>query len=123
MNTIYNTQDDIANKIANFLLKTDNNIIKTQLNIIPYIIIGMINSESCVSSDIAKHLKGMFSLIKFNSVTKRIKRLFCNKLFDSYLFYDKIIKYVISTHKKNILIKGFISFLTICFLMIILLSL
>jgi len=101
MNLIYNTQTEIASKISNFLLKSDNNIRKTQLNIIPYIIIGMIQSESCVSSDIAKHLKGDFSLIKFDSVNKRIKRFFSNSLFDPYSFYDKVIKSVVSSYKKK----------------------
>ena len=101
MNIIYNTQDDFATKITDFLLKSNNNIRKTQLNIIPYIVIGMIQSESCVSSDIAKHLKGDFSLIQHDSITKRIKRLFCNPLFEPYYFYDNIIKKVISTYKKK----------------------
>ena len=101
MNTIYNTQNNIASKIVNFLLKTDNNIRKTQLNIIPFIVIGMIISESCVSSDIAKHLKGDFSLVKFDSVIKRIKRFFSNNLFNPYSFYDNIIKFVISSYKKK----------------------
>ena len=101
MNTIYNTQSEIASKIANFLLKAVSDIRKTQLNIIPFIVIGMINSESCVSSDIAKELKGDFSLVQLDSVIKRIKRFFCNKLFNPYLFYDKIIRYVISTYKKK----------------------
>ena len=101
MNTIYNTQEEIASNIKNFLLKTDKNIRKTQLKIIPYIILGMILSESTVASDISKNLKGDFSNVKYESVIKRIKRLFSNKLFDSHQFYNNIIKYVISTYKKK----------------------
>lgn len=101
MNLIYNTQQDFATKIKQFLLKVDNNIRKTQLKIIPFISLGMILSESTVASDIAKNLKGDFSLIQHDSVIKRIKRFFTNKLFEPYSFYDKIIKFVISTYKKK----------------------
>ena len=101
MNIIYNNQEDIASKIKNFLLKSDPSIRKTQLKIIPYIMIGMINAESSVACDIAKNLKDDFALIQHNSVIKRIKRFFSNKLFNPYNFYDKIIKQVISTYKKK----------------------
>ena len=99
MDKIYNTQEEIASKIKEFLQKSIPNIRKTQLNIIPYIIIGMILSESSVASDISKQLKDEFSLVKHESVVKRIKRLFNNKLFDPYDFYDKIIKSIISSYK------------------------
>ena len=101
MNTIYNNQQIFTSNISNFLKICNNNIRKTQLNIIPYVVLGMILSESSVSCDIAKELKDEFSLIKFDSVNKRIKRLFNNKLFDHYSFYNSIIKYVISTYKKK----------------------
>mgnify|MGYP003303909737 CR=1 FL=1 len=101
MNIIYNSQKDFSSNISNFLYKCDKNFRKTQINIIPSIILGMILSESSVSSDIAKELKDEFSLIQFDSINKRIKRLFNNKFFDPYAFYDKIIKFVISTYKKK----------------------
>lgn len=101
MNLIYNNQEEIATKIKEFLLKVFPSIRKTQLKIIPYIVLGMILSESTVASDISKELKGNFSLIQHDSIIKRIKRFFTNKLFNSYDFYDKIIRYVISTYKKK----------------------
>lgn len=101
MNKLCNTQEQIASKMKNFLLKIFPNIRKTQLNIIPYILIGMFLSESVVASDISKHLKGNFSLIQHDSVINRIRRFFKNHLFDPYLFYDKIIRFVISTYKKK----------------------
>ena len=101
MNIIYNNQNDFTSSISNFLYKCDKNFRKTQINIIPSIILGMILSESSVSSDIAKELKGEFSLIQLDSVIKRIKRLFNNKIFNPHMFYDKIIKYVIKTYKKK----------------------
>ena len=101
MNLIYNNQEEIATKIKEFLLKVFPSIRKTQLKIIPYIVLGMILSESTVASDISKELKGNFSLIQHDSIIKRIKRFFTNKLFNPYDFYDKIIRYVISTYKKK----------------------
>ena len=86
-------------KLQVILLNSYPNNRKTQLNIIPFIIIGMISSESCVSSDIAKNLNDDFSLIQLDSVIKRIKRFFSNNLFNPYVFYDNIIKFVISTYK------------------------
>ena len=62
-----------------FLIEVFPNIRKTQLKIIPYILHGMIISESLVPSDIAKVLKDDFSLVQIDSVIKRIKRLFTNK--------------------------------------------
>ena len=38
---VYNTQNDIASSLQNFLLNVDPNIRKTQLNIIPFISLGM----------------------------------------------------------------------------------
>ena len=93
---VYNTQNDIASSLQNFLLNVDPNIRKIQLNIIPFISLGMILSESSVASDIAKSLKDEFSLVQHDSVIRRIKRLFKNKFFDPYHFYDLVIRYVIS---------------------------
>ena len=101
MNKVYNTQEEITSNIASILQKVDYNIRKTQLKIIPSIVLGMILSESVVASDIAKNLKGEFSLVQHDSVIRRIKRFFRNKLFDPYSFYDKVIKFVISTYKKK----------------------
>ena len=101
MNKVYNTQEEIASKMKEFLLKSNPNMRKTQLKIIPYVSIGMILSESSVASDIAKNLKDDFSLVQHESVIRRIKRLFKNKLFDPYKFYDEVIKYIISNYKSK----------------------
>ena len=101
MNKVYNSQNDIASEMKEFLLKVNPNIRKTQLKIIPFISLGMIISESSVASDIAKTLKDDFSLVQHESVIRRIKRLFKNKLFDPYKFYDDVIRYVISNYKPK----------------------
>ena len=76
---------------------------KLGLNIIPYIIFSMIISESCVPLDMAKVLKDEFSSIQINSTIKRIRRFFSNKLFNPYLFYQKLMIYILkSFHAKHI---------------------
>lgn len=57
MNKLYNTQKEFTSNISKFLKKSFPNIRKTQLNIIPPIIFGMINSNSSSSNHIAAHLK------------------------------------------------------------------
>ena len=99
MNKIYNNQEEIASKIGKFLQTVCTDIRKTQLNILPYILFGMIIGESCVSGDIAKSLKGHFSTIQYDSVVRRIRRFFNNALFEPYEFYKNVIKYVISHYK------------------------
>ena len=101
MNLIYNTQEEIASKIKQKLLEIVPNIRKTVLNILPYILIGMLDSESVVASDISKSLKDQFSLVQHDSVVKRIRRFFKNKLFYPYDFYDKIIRFVIQNYKNK----------------------
>lgn len=101
MSKLYNTQKDITSNFEKFLLNINPNIRKTQLNIIPSVLFGMLASESVVPIDIAKVLKDEFSFIKTDSIIKRINRLFNNKLLDPYSLYMQIIKYVLSTYKKK----------------------
>lgn len=101
MNKLYNTQTEITNKIRTFLKNSIPNLRKTQLNIIPEILFGMISSESVVSSDIAKSLKDEFSFVQLESIKKRIRRFFNNKLFDSESFYNSLITSVLSSYKKK----------------------
>lgn len=101
MNKLYNTQTEITNKIRTFLKNYIPNLRKTQLNIIPEILFGMISSESVVSSDIAKSLKDEFSFVQLESIKKRIRRFFNNKLFDSESFYNSLITSVLSSYKKK----------------------
>lgn len=97
MSKLYNTQKDITRGLRDFFESTIPSLRKTQLNILPDIIFGMIISESVVSSDIAKVLKDDFSLVQLESTKKRIRRFFNNNLFNPYDLYDSLIKYVIST--------------------------
>ena len=99
MNKLYNTQQKITNEIRDFLKINIPNLRKTQLNIIPEILFGMIASESVVSTDIAKCLKNEFSFIQLESVQRRIRRFFNNELFDHEDFYNSLIISVISQYK------------------------
>ena len=64
MYKVYNNQKEFATNITDFLLKCIPDIRKTQLKIIPYILLGLILAESIVASDIAKKLKGDFTLVQ-----------------------------------------------------------
>ena len=101
MTKLYNTQAQITNKIREFLKISIPNLRKTQLNIIPEILFGMISSESVVSTDIAKCLKIDFSYVQLESVQRRIRRFFNNKLFNHEDFYNSLISYVICNYKKK----------------------
>lgn len=97
---LYNTQTNIASHLANFFEKVAN-LTKPQLKIIPYIILGMIESESVVTTDIVKKLKGNFCLVSPFSTVRRLERFFNNERFDIYEFYDEIITYIISEYNPK----------------------
>lgn len=100
MNIVYYNQDKITSEFLNLFTSVFPNMRKTHLNILPDILFGMISSESSSVPDIAKSLKGSkFSNVLFDSISKRIRRFFNNSLFDSYLFYNHIIKYIIDNFK------------------------
>lgn len=96
MNKVYNTQEDIARGFEKFLIENCSNIRKTQTNIIPFILFGMISAESVVPLDIAKALKGKFCNIQLPSIIKRINRLLNNDLFEPYVLYNDVIISVIN---------------------------
>ena len=89
----------IGSKFRNFISNVFKDARKTQLNIIPEIMLGMIVAEASSASKIAKKLKKIFPHVHYNSIVKRIRRFYNNKLFDSYSFYDSIIRYVIKNYK------------------------
>lgn len=98
MYKVYYNQDNISSEITKFLTSVFPNIRKTHLNILPFIIFGMLVSESSSVPDIAKSLKNKFSFVQFDSISKRIRRFFLNSRFDSFHFYSTIINYVIDNY-------------------------
>ena len=99
MSKLYNPQNQITTNFERFLKKF--HLRKTQLNILPAILFGIIQSESVSATDIAKVLKEEFSLVQYDSVVKRIRRFFNNSLFDPYLFYKDFISYILDNYKKK----------------------
>ena len=99
MSKLYYTQNQITTNFERFLKKF--HLRKTQLNILPAILFGIIQSESVSAPDIAKVLKEEFSLVQYDSVVKRIRRFFNNSLFDPYLFYKDFISYILDNYKKK----------------------
>lgn len=54
MNSLYNTNLDIANNLKQFFNNIDFNFSKPQLKIIPYILTSIINAENITTLDISK---------------------------------------------------------------------
>ena len=98
---LYNTQASLARDLSNFFKNISPNISKPHLKIIPYIILGMIQSESVVTSDIVKMLKGDFSFVSPFSSIRKLERFFNNPKFDVYSFYHSMIRFVISNFKSK----------------------
>lgn len=96
MTKLYNIQSDITMGFHNFIKKSVPDIRKTQLNFIPSLLFGLIDSESCASSDIAKSLKDESKWAQYDSIVKRINRFWANPLFDGYHFFNSITRYIIN---------------------------
>lgn len=104
----YNTQTKLSSDLTKFFKKVNSKLTKPQLKIIPNIILGMIEAESVVTTDIVKKLKGNFSYVSPFSTVRRLERFFNNTKFNVYDFYKSIISNVISSyHPKE---KIYISF-------------
>lgn len=100
MNRLYNTQENIARDFEKYFKKVSN-LSKPQRKLIPYIMLGMIESESVVTADIVKKLKGKFSRVQSSSTERRLERFFNNPRFDVYKVYDDIIKNMIKKYKTK----------------------
>ncbi len=96
MTKLYNIQSDITTGFRDFLKIAVPDIRKTQLNFIPSLLFGLIDSESCASSDIATSLKDELKWAQFDSVVKRINRFWSNPLFDGYHFYNSITRFILN---------------------------
>lgn len=100
MSKLYNTQKNIASDLTKFFEKVAV-VTKPQLKIIPYIILGMIESESVVTTDIVKKLKGNFLLVNPLSTVRKLERFFNNPKFDIYKFYQEIISNILSKYNPK----------------------
>lgn len=100
MNKLYNTQKNLARDLVIFFQKVTE-ITKPQQKIIPYIMLGMIEAESFVTTDIVKKLKGSFCEVNPFSTIRRIERFSNNNKFDIYKFYDNIISIIIKKYNPQ----------------------
>lgn len=101
MTKLYNTQEDISSNLQKFFKYIFPDISKNHLKILPNIIIGLIDAESVVTTDITIKLKGDFLNVKFESVERRIRRFLNNTKFNAKDLYDSIIKNIISLFKSK----------------------
>lgn len=102
MRKLYNTFTDLARNFKNFF-NFVSNLSNPQLNFIVNCLIGMIKSESVVTSDIIKKIPvDYFDESSFESKSKKFWRFFNNFRFSPYDFYDSIIQFIFSNFKlKN----------------------
>ncbi len=98
---LYNTQADITTAFKNFIENAIPNIRKNQLNFLPSLMFGMISSESCASSDIAKSLKDEQKWAQYDSIVKRINRFFNNDHFDGKVFFNNVITSILVSYKSK----------------------
>ena len=101
MKKLYNTQTQIATNLNNFFTSINANLSKPHLKLVSPIILGMIEAESIVTTDIAKKLKGDFADVKFGSITRRLERFFNNPKFDPYSLYSSVISHTINNFKMD----------------------
>ena len=99
MNKLYNNQTNITSEFSQFLEKYIPSLRKTQLNFMPSILYGMINSKSLVAKNIALELNEELKFAKLDSVTKRINRFFSNSNFNPYDFWNDFIKVIVNNYK------------------------
>ncbi len=101
MRKLYNTFSALASNFKNFF-NNISDLSKPQINFISNCLIGMINAESVVTSDIIKKIPvDYFDESLLSSKTKKFYRFFNNSRFQPYFFYDSIIKYIISNFKSK----------------------
>ena len=99
---LYNSNLNISSNLSTFFKRVFPTISKPHLKLITNILIGLINAESVVTTDIVKKLKGDFSLVSPNSSIRRLERFFNNPRFLAYDFFAAIISHVINYYNfKN----------------------
>ena len=99
---LYNSRSQITSELSNFIKKVYPDISKPHLKLVPNITLGLVKSESVVTTDIIKTIKSLFGDVLFSSAERRLQRFFNNEKFDPYIFWQHVIEDVVSRHKlKN----------------------
>ena len=83
---LYNTHVEVSRDLSHYFKNVCPNLSKPQLKIISPIILGMIEAESAVTTDIVKKFRGDFSYVAPSSNVRRLERFFNNPKFDVYSF-------------------------------------
>ena len=95
---IYNTFEENTSKLRKLFLKVSNTISKPAANNMALVVNGTINSNSIITDFIAEKMESLKEL-KPDSINKRISRFWNNKNINMELFYDDLIKHVLSNFK------------------------
>lgn len=101
MRKLYNSNSQITSDLSKFFKIVSPSISKPHLKNSTDVVLGMVKSESVVTTDIVKNLKDCWSETQPSSTVRRLERFFNNSLFNPYIFYDSIIRYVIKNYKSK----------------------
>ena len=101
MRKLYNSNSQITSDLSKFFKFVSPSISKPHLKNSTDVILGMVKSESVVTTDIVKNLKDHWSEVQPSSTVRRLERFFNNTLFKPYDFYDSIICHVIRNYKSK----------------------
>lgn len=96
MSKLYNTYDQISTNLLDFFSSCHISLSKPNLKNLSYSILSCIDSESCITANLAKSIKSSFFSSNTDSIQKRFWRFFNNKNVDIYNVYDSIIRTVIN---------------------------
>lgn len=96
MNKLYNNMDELAINLREYFQNCDFKLSKHHMKVLPYLIMGMINGESVVTSDIVASIKSDNFSNNTESTQKRIWRFLNNPNINIYEIFDSIIRKVIS---------------------------
>lgn len=95
MNKLYNNFDEVASDMFNYFKNCIPSISKNHLKFLPYIILGMVDSESVVTSDISSSINSDFFSNNTDTIQKRVWRFLNNVNVDIYYYFNCIIRKVI----------------------------
>ena len=109
MNKLYYTQDKVSSFFKNIFAKVFN-LSLPHLKNLSSILTAMIDTESVVSSDIARSFKDNFYPIQLASLERRFLRFFSSFSDVAYKFYEALISFIISNYRIKHADKIHISF-------------
>lgn len=95
MNKLYNNFDEVASHMSNYFKNCIPFISKNHLKFLPYIILGMVDSESVVTSDISSSINSDFFSNNTDTIQKRVWRFLNNPNVNVSKYFKYIIKKVV----------------------------